>query len=144
MNARELKPMETMIAETIVRPRFQTWLLATFGGLALMLAAIGIYGVIAYGVAQRTSEIGLRLALGAPPTTVVRTIMRRGMTPVVAGLVIGLVGAYGLSRVMTGLLYGVSATDAASFAATAVLLAGVAMGAAFLPARRAARLDPLK
>jgi putative ABC transport system permease protein len=136
--------MEETVSDSMVRPRFQTWLLVTFGGLALMLAAIGIYGVIAYGVAQRTSEIGLRLALGAPPRSVVGGIMRRGMMPVAAGLVIGLGGAFAMSRVMSGLLYGITTTDLPTFASTAGILTCVALAAALLPARRAARLDPLK
>jgi putative ABC transport system permease protein len=144
MNARELRSMDETVSDSMVRPRFQTWLLVTFGGLALMLAAIGIYGVIAYGVAQRTPEIGLRLALGAPPRSVVGGIMRRGMMPVGAGLVIGLGGAFALSRVMRGLLYGITTTDLPTFVSTAGILTCVALAAAFLPARRAARLDPLK
>ena len=95
------------------------------------------------GVAQRTPEIGLRLALGAPPRTVVLSILRRGMSPVLAGLVLGSVGSFATVRLMRGLLYGVSPTDATTFATTAGLLAGVAFVAAFLPARRAAKLDPL-
>src|SRR3954468_2053232 len=103
--------MDEMIGDTMLRPRFQTWLLATFGGLALVLAAVGIYGVIAYTVSQRTSEIGLRLALGAPRASVVSLILQRGMMPVIVGLAIGLASAFAFSRVMNGLLYGVSATD---------------------------------
>lgn len=144
MNARDLKPMDAMVDDSMVRPRFQTWLLTTFGGLALLLAAIGVYGVIAYGVAQRTAEIGLRLALGAPPRTVVSSILRRGMGPVLAGLVLGSIGSIGTARLMRGLLYGVSPTDGMTFAATAVLLGGVALVAALLPAWRAAKLDPLR
>lgn len=143
MNARDLSPMEALVSDSIVRPRFQTWLLGTFGALALVLAAIGIYGVIAYGVAQRTSEIGLRLALGAPPQTVVRLVLGRGMIPVAVGLVVGLAGAFALSRVMASLLYATSPTDAATFAVTTLLLGGIALVAAYIPAMRAARLDPL-
>jgi putative ABC transport system permease protein len=143
MNARDLKPMDEFVGDSMIRPRFQTWLLTTFGGLALLLAAIGIYGVIAYGVAQRTAEIGLRLALGAPPESVVASILRRGMAPVGVGLALGAVGSLGVSRLMSGFLYGVSPGDGATLAATAVLLGGVALFAAFLPARRAAKLDPL-
>ena len=143
MNARDLSAMEGVVADTMVRPRFQTWLLGTFGGLALVLAAIGIYGVIAYGVAQRTAEIGLRLALGAPPSSVVRLVLSRGMMPVVIGLAAGIAGALALSRLMTGLLYGVSTTDTPTFVATTIVLAGIALLAAYVPAARAARLDPL-
>ena len=144
MHPRDLRPMNEMIGETMLRPRFQTWLLATFGTLALALAALGIYGVIAYGVAQRTAEIGLRLALGAPPNSVVALVLRRGMFPVLVGLAAGLAAALGLSKVMAGLLHGVSPTDAPTFAAVTTLLAGVAIVAAYLPALRAARLDPIR
>ena len=144
MNPRDLKPMEAMVDDSMVRPRFQTWLLTTFGGLALLLAAIGVYGVIAYSVAQRTAEIGLRLALGAPPRTVVGAILRRGMSPVIVGLILGSIGSFAAGRLMRGLLYGVSPTDATTFATTAGLLLGVALIAALLPSRRAAKLDPLR
>jgi len=144
MNARDLKPMEAMVDDSMIRPRFQTWLLTTFGGLALLLAAIGVYGVIAYGVAQRTAEIGLRLALGAPPQTVVSSILKRGMSPVLVGLVLGSICSFAAARLMTGLLYGVSPTDPATFVVTGGVLAGVALFAAILPARRAAKLDPLR
>jgi putative ABC transport system permease protein len=143
MNARDLRTMDEMLSDTMVRPRFQAWLLTTFGGLALVLAAVGIYGVIAYTVSQRTSEIGLRLALGAPRASVVSLILQRGMVPVVVGLAIGLVAAFAFSRVMTGLLYGVSPTDAPTLVGVTILLAGVAGAAAYMPARRAARLDPI-
>jgi len=143
MNARELRPMDDMLSDTMVRPRFQAWLLATFGGLALVLAAVGIYGVIAYAVAQRTSEIGLRLALGAPRSSVISLVLRRGLFPVATGIVIGLAAAVASSRVMTGMLYGVSPTDAVTLVVVTALLGAVAVLAAYLPARRAARLDPL-
>jgi ABC-type lipoprotein release transport system permease subunit len=144
MNAREIRPMEEMLSDTMVRPRFQAWLLATFGGLALTLAAVGIYGVIAYSASQRTSEIGLRLALGAPKGSVVSLVMRRGLLPVAGGIVVGLVAALAFSRVMTGLLYDVSPTDPVTLVGVTALLAAVAVAAAYLPARRAARLDPLR
>jgi putative ABC transport system permease protein len=144
MNARELRPMEEVLSDTMVRPRFQAWLLATFGGLALILAAVGIYGVIAYAVSQRTSEIGLRLALGAPSGSVVSLVLRRGLFPVAAGIVIGLATAMAFSRVMTGLVYGVSPTDTITLAGVTALLGAVAVSAAYLPARRAARLDPIR
>ena len=143
INARELRPMDEMISDSVVRPRFQTWLLATFGTLALALAAIGIYGVIAYSVAQRTSEIGLRIALGAPPARVVGMVMRSGAIPVAAGLAIGIAASLVLSKVMTGLLYGVRPTDAVTFVAVTVVLAGVAAAASYLPAMRAAAIDPI-
>jgi putative ABC transport system permease protein len=143
INARELRPMDEMISDSIVRPRFQTWLLAIFGALALTLAAIGIYGVIAYSVAQRTSEIGLRIALGAPPSRVVGMVMRSGMIPVAAGLATGIAASLLLSKAMVGLLYGVRPTDAVTFVVVTVVLAGVAAAASYLPAMRAAAIDPI-
>jgi predicted permease len=143
INARELRPMDEMISDSIVRPRFQTWLLTTFGTLALALAAIGIYGVIAYSVAQRTSEIGLRIALGAPPARVVGMVMRSGAIPVAAGLAIGIAASIMVSKVMAGLLYGVRPTDTVTFVVVTVVLAGVATAAAYLPAMRAAAIDPI-
>jgi len=143
MYARDLEPMPDLVSKTMVRPRFQAWLLTTFGALALLLAAVGIYGVVAYSVAQRTAEIGLRLALGAQPQSVIGLVLRRGLMPVVAGLAVGAAGAGVMTRVMTGLLYDVSPTDAPTFIATTVLLAAVAVAAAYIPAVRAARLDPI-
>jgi predicted lysophospholipase L1 biosynthesis ABC-type transport system permease subunit len=143
MNPRDLQSMEEVVSDTMVRPRFQTWLLATFGGLALALAAVGIYGVVAYGVAQRTAEIGLRLALGATPSSVIGLVLGRGMIPVALGLATGVVGALSFSRLMASLLTDVSPTDPLTFVAVTMLLAAVAMAAAYVPALRAARLDPL-
>jgi putative ABC transport system permease protein len=142
MNARELRSMVDVVGENMVRPRFHTWLLGTFGALALTLAAIGIYGVIAYGVAQRATEIGLRLAVGAPETSVIRLLLRRTMVPVFAGLAIGVAGALATSRVMQSMLVDVSPTDLPTFAAMTVLLAIVAMVAAFIPTVRATRGNP--
>jgi putative ABC transport system permease protein len=138
-----IRPMDAVLSGEFVRPRFQTWLLATFGTLAMVLAAIGIYGVVAYGVAQRTGELGLRLALGAPTHLVLTMIVRQGMSPVLVGLAAGVAGSLALSRLMVGLLYGVAPTDGATFAGVTGVLAAVAMAAAYLPARRASRVDPL-
>lgn len=137
------KSLDAMIAESVVRPRFHAWLLTTFGGLALVLASIGIYSVIAYGVTQRRSEIGIRLALGAPASRVVGMIVRAGMLPVIVGMIIGLGAAYLAARVVSGLLYGVAPTDAVTFAGVALVLGAAALAAAFIPARRAAGVDPL-
>jgi putative ABC transport system permease protein len=144
MNARDLRSMDEVLSETMVRPRFQAWLLATFGGLALVLAAVGIYGVVAYAVSQRTFEIGLRLALGATRGSIMSLILRRGMRPVLVGLVVGVIAALAASRVMTGLLYGVSPTDTITFVGVSFLLLGVALAATFFPAARASRLDPTR
>ena len=136
-------PLESMLAESVVRPRFHAWLLGTFGGLALLLASVGIYGVIAYVVTQRRSEIGIRLALGAPTRTVVAMVLRSGMLPVAIGILAGLVVAAIGSRLIAGLLYGVAATDRITYAGVAAVLASAGLLAAYVPARRAARVDPL-
>lgn len=135
--------LESMVSQSVVRPRFNAWLLTTFGGLALILASIGIYSVIAYGVTQRRAEIGIRLALGAPSTSVVTMILRTGMMPVVVGMVAGIVIARLGTRVVAGLLYGVTPTDATTFLGVVVVLGLAGLVASYVPARRAARVDPL-
>jgi putative ABC transport system permease protein len=137
------QPLETLIGESVVRPRFHAWLLSIFGALALLLAGVGIYGVVAYGVTQRRAELGIRVALGAPAHAVMTTVLRGGMTPVLIGLAAGLVVAAAASRIMVGLLYGIAPTDGLTFGAVAVVLAVAALVAVLVPARRAARLDPL-
>jgi ABC-type antimicrobial peptide transport system permease subunit len=117
--------------------------LGSFGLLALSLAAIGIYGVTAYSVAQRTRELGIRMALGADARAIVRLIVRQGMMLTLAGLALGLSGAVLLTRLMAGMLYGVSATDPFIFGAIALLLALVALLACWIPARRATKVDPM-
>jgi predicted permease len=125
------------------RRRFQTSLLATFASLALVLAAVGIYGIVHYSVAERRRELGVRLALGAAPRDVVMDVVARGMAFPVVGVVIGLTAAAGVSRVMTSLLFGVARSDPATLVVTVVVLLGVAFVACFLPARRASRVDPV-
>jgi len=137
------QPLDVLVSESIVRPRFQAWLLSIFGGLALVLASVGIYGVVAYGVTQRRSELGIRIALGAPKRSVVSTVLRAGMMPVLLGLAIGLAVAYTGSRVLAGLLYGVTPTDTLTFAAVPLVLFTTALIAAYVPAHRASRVDPL-
>jgi predicted permease len=117
--------------------------LVSFGLLALLLAAIGIYGVTAYSVAQRTRELGIRMALGADARAIVRLIVRQGLMLTLIGLALGLAGATLLTRLMTGMLYGVSATDPLTFGLIALLLAGVALVACWIPARRATKVDPM-
>jgi putative ABC transport system permease protein len=141
--ARPPRPLEAMIAESVVRPRFHAWLLSTFGALALVLASIGIYGVVAYGVTQRRTELGIRVALGAPKHAVMATVLRGGMTPVLIGLAGGLAAAAIGSRIIAGLLYGVAPTDGLTFGAVAIVLVVAAFVAVLVPARRASRLDPL-
>jgi putative ABC transport system permease protein len=139
----DIRLMESWLAESISRTRFGTLLLGGFAFLALLLAAAGIYGVMSYSVVQRQSEIGVRMALGAQARDVLRLVIRQGLTVVLVGVVLGLLGALALTRVLSSLLYGVSATDPMTFAAIALLLLAVAWLACYIPARRAARVDPL-
>jgi putative ABC transport system permease protein len=141
--ARQPFALESLVSESIIRPRFHAWLLSAFGGLALVLACIGIYSVIAYAVTQRRAEIGIRLALGASTRSVVSTMLRGGMTPVVVGLAVGLAIGVAGSRIVSGLLYGIAPTDAITFGLVAVVLLAAALLAGFVPARRAARVDPM-
>src|SRR5262249_36219716 len=131
-----------MGGEGVGRPRLLTRLLGGFGGLGLLLAALGLYGVLAYLVHQRQREIGVRLALGASPNGVLGMVVRRGLGLTAGGVVLGLFRAFVLGRSLTGGLYGVEPTDPAIFAAVAVLLLGVATFASWLPARRAAEVNP--
>ena len=136
-------PMRELLFETVAEPRFYTLLLGIFAAIACVLAAVGIYGVVAYSVSQRTQEMGIRMALGARSRDVVLLVMRENLRVIGAGLVIGLIAALALTRLLTGILHGLSATDPATFAITAALLLGVAVLASYLPARRATRVDPL-
>jgi len=138
-----VKTMEDVVAASIGSRRASMLLLSVFAGVALLLAAVGIYGVIAYTVTQRTQDIGIRMALGAQAGDVLRMVVRQGMTLVLIGIGAGLAGALGLSRVIANLLFGVNAIDPMTFAAISLLLAFVALLACYLPARRAARLDPI-
>ena len=134
--------MEELVAVSMADRQFSMSMLAIFAALALALAAIGVYGVISYSVAQRTHEIGIRVALGAGRNTVFRLIVGKGMLLAGIGTGIGLGGALALTRLMEGLLFEVSPTDAPSFAAIAALLIAVSFAASYLPARRAMSVDP--
>jgi putative ABC transport system permease protein len=135
--------MDEVVSKSMVQPRFLALLLATFSGIALFLAAIGIYGVMAYTVAQRTQEIGVRMALGARPLHVLRLIFQQSMGMLLIGTVIGLVGAFALTRLMRTLLFEITATDPLTYVSVIGLLTVVALLACYIPARRAAKVDPL-
>jgi predicted permease len=137
-----VKPMEDYLSEEMARPRLYASLVGAFAALALLLASIGLYGLVAYIVGQRTHEIGIRVALGAQRISVLRMVMQQGVQLVLAGLVIGLAGALLLGRVVSTLLFGVTATDPLTYAVVSLVLVTVALAAAAIPARRAALLDP--
>jgi ABC-type antimicrobial peptide transport system permease subunit len=139
-----VKTMEAWLAESVASRRFSVLLLAAFALVAAVLAALGIYGVVSYGVAQRTHELGLRIALGARRADVLRLVIRQGMKMTLVGAAVGLAAALALTRVMSGLLYGVSATDPSVYAAVSLLVAAVAFLACYVPARRATRVDPME
>jgi len=139
----DVRSMDEIVALSVSRHKFNMWVMTVFGACALLLAAIGIYGLMAYSVEQRTQEIGIRLALGAQAGEIRRMVVAQGMALAVAGLVIGLGAAFGLARLITTFLFGVTEKDPLVFAGVPALLAGVALLAVWLPARRASRVDPL-
>jgi len=139
----QVMTMDRVLAKSMAQQNFNMILLGIFGGIALLLAAIGIYGVMSYTVQQRTNEMGIRIALGASTGQLVRLVMGHGLALAAMGVTIGLAASFGLTRLMTSLLYGVKATDIATFAGVAVVLSAVAALACFIPARRATRVDPI-
>ncbi len=139
----ETKPLEQVVAESLADRQFSMILLGVFAALALLLSSIGIYGVISYVVGQRTHEIGIRMALGAQPGHVLRLMLGEGMRMALLGVAIGIVAALGLTQLMTNMLFGVSAADPITFCGVALVLAGVALTACYIPARRAMRVDPM-
>ncbi|MFI5242856.1 MAG: FtsX-like permease family protein, partial [Gemmatimonadales bacterium] len=138
-----VRSMESVMSESLSRQRFSASLLGIFAMIALALSAVGIFGVMSAMVTQRTRELAVRLALGANPRRVLRLVMSQGAVLAGAGIVIGLFGAFALSRVVAGMLYDVAATDPATLFAVSVLLAAVALLACYIPARRATRVDPI-
>jgi predicted lysophospholipase L1 biosynthesis ABC-type transport system permease subunit len=139
----KVRTMEQVMSAAQSRPRFLTLLLTLFSSVALALAAVGIYGVISYAVAQRTKEFGLRMAMGARRADVIGIVLRRGMSLGAVGVVFGLAGALVLTRFLSSLLFGISATDPLIFISMALVLGAVALVASYIPARRATKVDPM-
>jgi putative ABC transport system permease protein len=137
------RTMEDVVSSSLARRRFALQVVGGFGVLALLLAGVGVYGVVAYSVSQRTREIGIRLALGARPADVLRLVVGSGMKLTLLGVGLGLAASFGIARLLASLLYGVSPGDPATYALVAVLLACVALLACLIPARRATKVDPM-
>jgi ABC-type antimicrobial peptide transport system permease subunit len=140
----EYTTLEQIVDHAVAPRRLITNLLGTFSSLALLLASIGLYGVIAYSVSQRTRELGIRMAIGAQRADVLRLVLREGLTTAGVGVVLGLIGALLTTRLLQGMLFGVSATNPLIFAINALILMAVALAACLVPARRAARIDPME
>jgi putative ABC transport system permease protein len=138
-----VRTLEQIVADSIARPRLNAMLIILFAALALVLASVGIYGVISYAVSQRQHEIGIRLALGARPTDILRMVVGQGLKLVTAGIGVGLIAVFLLTRLLSTLLFGVSATDSVTLLLVSLILAGVALLACFVPARRATKVDPM-
>jgi putative ABC transport system permease protein len=138
-----VETMTSILDRSVASRRASAMLMLAFGLVAAVLSVIGIYGVLSYSVAQRAQEIGVRIALGAKPWDVLRLVIGQGLKLTLAGVAIGLIAAFAITRLLTGLLYGISATDPATFIVIAGLLTFVALVACFVPARRATRVDPM-
>jgi putative ABC transport system permease protein len=139
----DVRTMKEVIARSIARPRFNTLLLAIFAGVALLLASVGLYGVMNYSATQRIHEVGIRMALGASRADIMRLVVGNGMLLTLIGIAIGVISSLGLTRVMQSFLFGVGATDAVTFVAVCALLTTVALLANYFPARRATRVNPV-
>ena len=140
----QVNTMEKLLSESVAQPRFRTFLLAAFSTVAMLLAAIGIYGVVAYSVSQRTHEIGVRMALGAQQRDVLKLVIRQGMALAALGVILGVIGAFALTRLTANLLFGVTPGDPATFVAIPLLLITIALVACYIPARRATQVDPIQ
>lgn len=139
----DIATMDQLLDESVAEQRFRTWLLGGFAGLALLLAGIGVYAVISYSVSQRTGEFEVRMALGAQRLDVLRLVLGQAVRLAGIGLLIGIVGAFALTRTMSSLLFSVKASDPVSFAIACVILVAVALLAGFIPARRATKVNPV-
>jgi putative ABC transport system permease protein len=139
----KIETLEQLLSESLARRRLYMILLGIFAAAALLLASVGIYGVMSYSVNQRTQEMGIRIAVGAERNDVLRLILGQGARAALLGIAVGIATALALTRLMTSLLFGVSARDPLTFAGVATLLTLVGLGASFLPARRAMRVDPI-
>jgi ABC-type antimicrobial peptide transport system permease subunit len=140
----QIRTLEAIRSRSLAPPRLTAMLVSLFAGVALIITAAGIAGVVSFSVNQRTTEIGVRMALGAPRSSVTQMIVRQGLTPVAVGLTAGAVGALMMTRVVTRLLFAVEPTDPITYAAVIAVLTAVAAFACFVPARRAAAIDPMK
>jgi putative ABC transport system permease protein len=138
-----VETMDERLSNSLAQRRQRAWLLSAFAFLSVVVAMVGVYGVMAYSVKRRTHEIGVRIALGAQQSDILRLVLKQGMLLTLVGIIAGLAGAAALSRVMGSLLFGVDSTDLVTFTSVAILLAIIAFAACYIPARRAMRVDPL-
>jgi putative ABC transport system permease protein len=135
--------MEERVSTSLSAPRFRTLLFSSFAVIALVLAAVGIYGSVLYSVGQRMHEIGIRMALGAQSSDILRAVLQQGLVTILTGITAGIVGVFFLSRLMEGFLFGITATDPATVSVVAALLSATAFLACYIPARKATRVDPM-
>jgi len=140
----DVKTLEHIVSQAVTQPRFNLFLLGLFSGIALLLSAAGIYGVTAYSVTQRTHEFGIRMALGAQRSDVLKMIIKQGMLLISTGIAIGLLASFALTRLLKAMLFGVGLTDPLTFVTITLLLSLVALLACYIPARRATKVDPLE